>query len=114
LQPTWFILGRRSYLSLSQLGGVVFSEALSEEARIRAAALNPVFPAGSWFYERDSISRTSESISLAQLEAICRAPGVAFFVSNVPLVRDVLPAEWPTKSMYVYLHDCRRFVSGRS
>jgi hypothetical protein len=108
LQATWFILERRSYLSLSQLGGIVFSEALSSEARRRADALRQVFPTESWFYGRSDTANVLDGDDLAHLSAVCGAPGVAFFVSGIRLDSGALRAEWPTKGMHVYLHDCSR------
>lgn len=106
LQPTWFILEQRSYLSLSQLGGIVFSEALAAEARRRAGALRTVFPPEVWFYGRSDAANVLDRDDPSQLTAVCSAPGVDFFVSRLHLDPDALRAEWPTKGMYVYLHDC--------
>ena len=114
LQPTWFILERRSYLSLSQLGGIVFSEELSVEARRRAAALEEVFPPESWFRGRTDAANVLDSGGPEHLAAACGAPGVAFFVSSIRLDADALPAEWPTKGMFVYLHDCSQMEANRT
>jgi hypothetical protein len=106
LQASWFILERRSYLSLSQLGGIVFSETLAAEARIRADALSKVFPAEKWFHGRGDPASVLDGDDPTLLKAVCGAPGFAFFVSGIRLDPDALRAEWPTKGMHVYLHDC--------
>lgn len=114
LQPTWFVLERRSYLSLSQLGGIVFSEDLSSEARRRAKALEEIFPPESWFYGSTDAANVLDSADPGQLTAACRAPGVAYFVSSIRLDAKALPAEWPTKGMFVYLHDCSQTDANRT
>jgi hypothetical protein len=47
----WFLMEHRSYLSVPQLGGIVFSEPLASEARRRTSTLAPVVQPGYWFAE---------------------------------------------------------------
>jgi hypothetical protein len=84
----------------------VFSEELAAEARRRADALSKVFPAEKWFHGRSDPASVLDGDDPTLLTAVCGAPGVAFFVSGTRLDSDSLRAEWPTKGMHVYLHDC--------
>ena len=103
---TWFSVGRRSYLSISQLAGVVFSEEMTEEARRRAEALSDVYSPAYWFGDMSSRRPDDSPIQLEDLRAVCRAPGVDFYVSPTDLGIAVATAEWPTRGKHVYLYDC--------
>ena len=103
---TWFSVGRRSYLSISQLAGVVFSEEMTEEARRRAEALSNVYSPDYWFGDISSRRPDDSPIQLEDLRAVCRAPGVDFYVSPTDLGLAVATAEWPTRGKHVYLYDC--------
>ena len=114
LQATWFALGRRSYLSKSQLGGIVFSAETTAEARRRAQALAAVFPPGQWFNETAGIDHTRWAKSIAEVRAACDAPDLAFVVTNANFGKDVPPLEWPTPGRRVYLFDCIELRRGAS
>lgn len=106
LQATWFALGRRSYLSKSQLGGIVFSADTTAEARKRAQALAAVFPPGQWFNEMAGIDRTLWASSLAKIRAACAVPDISFVVANANFGTNMPPIEWPMPGQRIYLYDC--------
>jgi hypothetical protein len=108
LQWTWFAMGRRSYLSLAQLSGIVFSEKTTIEARQRAKNLAGSFPPGAWFHETDTDYPPKPPTSREGIIRVCSAPDLDFYVSATNVGLAMREAEWPTKGMHVYLYDCRR------
>jgi hypothetical protein len=104
LPETWFLVERRSFLSVSQLGGVVFSEALANEARRRASILEPLVPAGYW-YSEPGVTRPAK-LTRGLLTEICVAGGPDYVVSELDLGHAVARAEWPTRAKSRYLYAC--------
>jgi len=104
LPETWFLIERRSYLSVSQLGGTVFSEPLASEARRRASLLAPVVQPGYWFAEPG----VAEPRKLTRdiLGRICVTGGPDFVVSAADLGQAVARVEWPTRAKSRYLYVC--------
>jgi alkanesulfonate monooxygenase SsuD/methylene tetrahydromethanopterin reductase-like flavin-dependent oxidoreductase (luciferase family) len=114
LQSTWFALGRRSYLSKSQLGGIVFSAETTAEARRRAQSLAAVFPPGQWFNETSGKDRSRWATSAADIRAACAVTDIDFVVANANFATDLPPVEWPMAGQRVYLYACRVVRRGRS
>jgi hypothetical protein len=107
LQSTWFALGRRSYLSKSQLGGIVFSAETTAEARRRAQNLAAIFPPGQWFNETAEKDRSRWATSAAAIRAVCEVTDIDFVVANANFHTDLPPVEWPMPGRRVYLYACR-------
>jgi hypothetical protein len=105
LRWTWFVLGRKSYLHPSQLAGIVFSKELAAEANRRATALAPVFPVGAWF-TATGIWPPPGPKDAGDVQQICRAPGLRYFISALHVDGAIDRAEWPSRGMYIYLYDC--------
>lgn len=110
LEWTWFALGRRSYLSLSQLSGIIFSAETLREARRRAAALSDVYPPGTWFHEDGDPWPPAGPSTSAGVIRVCSAEGVDYYVSKHDVGLEASRAEWPTKGMFMYLYDCKRLL----
>jgi hypothetical protein len=106
LQETWFLLGRRSYLTVSQLGGIVFSADLASEARRRANLIAPLVPPGHWFVDPATAGTRPAQLTTAILAEICVAGGPDFVVDNEDLGIQVSVVEWPTRAKQLYLYDC--------
>jgi hypothetical protein len=106
LQETWFLLDRRSYLTVSQLGGIVFSADLAREARRRADLVAPLVPPGIWFTDPAAAGTRPASLTTAILAEICIPSGPDFVVDNEDLGIQVSVVEWPTRAKHRYLYDC--------
>jgi hypothetical protein len=107
LREVWFLLDRRSYLSLSQLGGVVFSEELANEARERALVLSPLAPAGKWFGDVSASGDEPVDLTREALRQVCASHGPDFIVGDEDLGWQVARIEWPDTGLYRYLYECR-------
>jgi hypothetical protein len=107
LQETWFLLNRRSYLSRSQLAGVVFSEELAAEARRRAEAVSSLAPVGYWFLEKASGSDPEPRIDHTAIAVACRHGGPDYIVSGTDVGQSIGRVEWPIRGKAVFLYDCR-------
>jgi hypothetical protein len=108
LQETWFLLGRKSYLSISQLGGIVFSERLADEAWRRAHILAPMVAPGFWFFESSTVGSQPARMNPRLLQEICVVDGPDFIVSDRAMGNQVATAEFSTRAQRRYLYDCRR------
>jgi len=107
LAETWFLLDRRSYLSVSQLGGIVFSRELADEAIRRAARLEPLVVPGYWVLDPAAPGRKPRELTAARLTEICAEGGPDFIVDTRDLGSASSRVEWPTRAQYRYLYDCR-------
>lgn len=112
LQETWFLLGRRSYLTVSQLGGIVFSADLAQEARRRARLVAPFVRPGVWFADPSTAGRRPATLSAQILADICRQGGPDFVVDDEDLGIQASAVEWPTRAKFRYLYDCAAIRRG--
>jgi hypothetical protein len=112
LQETWFLLNRRSYLTNSQMAGIIFSDELARESWRRAEILEPLMPARYWLRNPSGRKQTA-SLSVDLLARICIEGGPDFVVGGKDLGLDPVKVEWPTRAMYRYLYDCREIRSLR-
>ena len=106
LQETWFLLDRRSYLTVSQLGGIVFSADLAHEARRRAQVLAPLISPGHWFIDPASSTARFTPLSGDVLDQICAKGGPDFVVDKADLGTQVATVEWPGRARFRHLYDC--------
>jgi hypothetical protein len=112
LREVWFLLDRRSYLTLSQGGGVVFSPQVSAELRRRAQVTKDFIDPGYWFNEAAQGDMEPRPLTHGVLVSTCRDPALGFIVSTDDIGLQAPRAEWPTPGDYVYLYDCARFRPG--
>lgn len=112
LREVWFLLDRRSYLTLSQGGGVVFSPQVSAELRRRAQVTKDFVHPGYWFNEAAPGDMEPRTLTHGILASTCRDPELGFVVSTDDIGLNAPRAEWPTPGHYVYLYDCAIFRSG--
>jgi hypothetical protein len=108
-QAVWFLLDRRSYLTVSQAAGTVFSRETTVEITRRANALSPLVAPGTWVLDPSTREEKMRDLTAPILRGICRAPSLGFVVSEFDVGGAALRAEWPGKADYVYLYDCRDF-----
>jgi hypothetical protein len=114
LREVWFLLDRRSYLTLSQGGGVVFSGAASAEFRRRAENVSRFIDPGLWFNEPHAVGARPYPLTAGILIHICRDPVLGFVVSGDNLQTGAPRAEWPGPGEYLYLYDCNDYRSSRA
>jgi hypothetical protein len=107
LREVWFLLQRRSYLTDSQAGGIVFSPDLVEEIGRRAANLEPYLPAIQWIAGTGPRDRVV-ALTPASLERICNDPQLGFVVAEDDLGIGAPSHVWPKRSVRVFLYDCGR------
>ncbi len=112
LQETWFLLNRRSYLSRSQSGGVVYSPELASEIVRRAMVLEPVVDRGFWILEPGSLDAKPKPLSAQALATVCRDPELAFVVSDDDIGRGVAQMAFPATGVPIVLYDCADFRGG--
>jgi hypothetical protein len=109
LREVWFLLQRKSYLTSSQGGGVVFSPELSAELRRRAENARVFIDPGYFFNEPASLGSRPRPLSEAMLQSMCRDPKLGFVVARQDAGAVTSPVDWPGPGEPVYLHDCRRY-----
>ena len=102
----WFLLERPSYLSISQLAGVVFSRDLALEGASRAKKISdyadPAWMLGDPVHAGDSL----KPLTSALLARVCAVPEIGFVVSNVRLPEAVGTEAWPDSTRFIHLYDC--------
>ena len=106
------MLGRRSYLTVSQTGGIVFSRRTAKEARRRAALLAEVVPAGMWFNETARKDASTLLESRGDVAAACAGGEIDFVVTDRDVGASAASAAWPMPGQRAHLHDCREFRQG--
>jgi hypothetical protein len=114
LRETWFLLDRRSYLSLSQSGGVVFSQPLTAELRRRAAVAQRYVDPGHWFNAPRTAEVGAAPLDVGLATELCADPALGFIVSPDKLTDSEPSVAWPTPDRMLYLHDCARWRSAAS
>lgn len=108
-QAVWFLLDRRSYLTVAQGAGTVFSREIATEIRRRANSLAALVSPGSWVLDPASRGAELRPLSPAILHSICQDEALGFVVSRVDINAGAPRAEWPAKADFVYLYDCRLY-----
>ncbi len=106
-QGAWFLLERRSFLSASQLAGIVFSQDLAGEARRRAVELAGFADPDDWFGK--ACASGSECRNPDPSEA-CAAADLDFLVLETDRDGYVGSVEWPGPGSRVYLYRCAEFA----
>jgi hypothetical protein len=109
---TWFLLGRRNYISASQTVGVVFSRRAALEMRRRAEAIDPYKPAVAFMGWRPA-AEFDPQLTPALARRLCGLPELDFIVRD----RDLPIASsdtWVGGALGDYeLVDCRDVREGR-
>jgi len=113
-QAVWFLLDRRSYLSVAQGAGSVFSSRTTDELLRRAQLLAPWVHPGVWFLDPKSMKEVAADLTPGVLRRICVDPSLGFVVSERLFDGWVGHARWPTPGDSLYLYDCADFRAGRS
>jgi hypothetical protein len=108
-QAAWFLLDRRSYLTVAQGAGTVFSREIATEIQRRANSLAALVSPGSWVLDPASRGAELRPLSASILRSICEDEALGFVVSRVDIGAGAPRAEWPAKADFVYLYDCRLY-----
>ena len=109
-QAVWFLLDRRSYLTVAQGAGTVFSREIATEIQRRANSLAALVSPGSWVLDPATSGEEMRPLSAAILRSICRDEALGFVVSRDDIGVGAPRAEWPAKADFVYLYDCRLYL----
>lgn len=105
LREVWFLLQRRSYLTDSQAGGIVFSTDLVDEIQRRANNLEPYLPARQWI--AGTGPRGQEAMLTPQsLARICEDPQLGFVIAEEDLGSAAPSHAWLARKTRVFLYDC--------
>ena len=109
LREVWFLLERRSYLTLSQGGGAVFSPEMTIELQRRAHFTRSFIDPGYWFNEPTALNAHPRPLTRTIMTEMCEDPALGNVVSVVDLQTGAHRKEWPYRGEYIYLYDCRDF-----
>jgi hypothetical protein len=112
LRETWFLLGRRSYLTRSQSGGVVFAPELADEVVRRALVLEPLVDRDFWIGAHAREDTQPAPLTSGILAQICRDPELGFVIWDVDLGVGAPSVHWPDAGGTIYLYDCGPFRAG--
>lgn len=112
LRETWFLLERRSYLTRSQSGGIVFSDELGDEIVRRALVLEPYIDKDFWFISPALAEIEPHPLTRQVMQSICRDPELGFVVSEDDIGLATASREWPAPGERLYLYDCGDFRNG--
>lgn len=111
-QGPWLLLDRRSYMTVAQAAGSVFSEATTAELLRRSEVLAPLIAPGYWFLDPKAAEEEPKDLTLDILQQICVDPELSFVVSGDHVQGALGRAEWPGKADFLYLYDCTQFRRG--
>lgn len=87
--PSWFLLRRPAYVSMTQGAGLLFSRATAEAWSVRAAVVRPLVKLEAWSLKSGSpdCAARMAPVTLATVQGVCaRAPGLAGVVLDRPVV----------------------------
>jgi hypothetical protein len=104
----WLLLDRKSYLTVSQGAGTVFSAETATELRRRADNLASLVSPGKWFLEPDFVDDELETLTPDILRQICADRSLGFVASSDRMDVAVAEAEWPRRGDRLFLYDCRQ------
>ena len=76
LREVWFLLERRSYLTLSQGGGAVFSPEITIELQRRAQVTRSFIDPGYWFNEPAALSAHPMPLTKTIMTEMCEDPAL--------------------------------------
>lgn len=105
----WLLLDRRSYISISQGAGSVFSDETTKELLRRADVLSPLVSPGFWFLEPKAIQEGERDLTPEIMHAICKDPTLGFVIHKHEIAGAVGRVEWPGPGYFIHLYDCRKF-----
>ena len=114
LRETWLLLRRPSYLTLSQGGGLVFSEPLADEVARRALVLEPLVDPNFWINLTAEDPDEPRRLTRSSLTAVCRDPELGFVISEMDLGTGAPAKHWPTAADTIYLYDCADVRDGQN
>jgi hypothetical protein len=102
----WYLLERPSYISISQLAGIVFSRDLALEGARRAERLSSFFDPRWVMGDPAHAEQVLKPLTTQVLQSVCAIPEIGFVVSGTKLPEAVATEAWPDSSHYISLYDC--------
>jgi len=104
---TWFLLERRSYLSIDQLAGLLYSPRMTSELVRRTSALRSLASPDWWTMADGSDDAQPRDLTPAILADVCAAPGLDFVVSDQDIGAAASRVRQPVHEIDLFLYDCR-------
>jgi hypothetical protein len=104
---TWFLLERRSYLSIDQLAGLLYSPRMTSELVRRSSALRSLASPAWWTMADGGDDAQPRDLTPAILADVCAAPGLDFVVSDQNIGVAVSRVRQPVHEIDLFLYDCR-------
>jgi hypothetical protein len=105
----WTMLERKSYLSVSQSAGLMYSPMATREFLRRSQALAPLADPGVWTLAKTGQDYSPKRLTPAILAQICGEPTLGFVVSPERFDGFSAMAAWPSGGHTVFLYDCAKF-----
>jgi hypothetical protein len=105
----WFLLERPSYVSVSQLAGVIFSREVSLEGLDRIRSLGGLADEGAVLRRPGATDPEFRPLTRELLFHACRDERLGFVVSPVDLSLGAAFVAWPDETRRIYLYDCRTY-----
>jgi hypothetical protein len=106
----WALLSRKSFLSVSQSAGLMYSADAIPEFRRRSETLSSMVTTDWWTRGREHDDDVfPATLSMPILHDICRDRTLGFVVSGAQLEGYASKAEWPIRGQNVFLYDCAAF-----
>lgn len=103
----WFLLDRPSYISVSQLAGVIFSRDLAIESLDRIRSLQGFANEDALLRRPGAPERRFANLTLELLYRICQDQRIGFVVAPVHISANAPSKPWPDEVHRIYLYDCR-------
>jgi hypothetical protein len=108
----WAVLERKSFMSVSQSAGVMYSPAAAGELARRSGTLEPLVNSRWWLSgRREDGDQPPRKLTEPLLRRICEDRTLGYVVSMERLDGFLLRSEWPDPERFVYLYDCSVFRS---
>jgi len=103
----WFLLDRPSYISLSQLAGIIFSRELALEGLDRVRSVSGFVDEDQLLRGPGAAEKSVASLTLDSLTQVCQDERIGFVVASDRVAIDAPSKPWPDRTRPIYLYDCR-------
>jgi len=105
----WFLLERPSYISVSQLAGIIFSRDLALEGLDRIRSVSGFADEGHLLGQPETIKKSIARLTTDLLAQVCQDERIGFVVASDRVTIDAPSKPWPDSTRTIYLYDCRSY-----